>query len=230
MACSFHKFYERWILTSAIIHCIGMTCTLLLGSPIIWTAFIILLFGIYLFKIIEHLPRLPLLYGYANWVSILRLLIIIAAFSLQSFLSDLYLFVAFLSAIILDGVDGFLARKFHHETRQGAILDMEIDALMVFLMASIHIINSRIPFWILLPAGFRYVYAWLLFLCPLNTEKEFLPKIVRATIAVIFFLALLVPFVLNAQITDTIVAVAGILILISFGSSYVFATIYLKSK
>jgi len=223
MDYNFEKFYEKWVLISALIHLLGLTLSLILGSPGIWIALTVILFGTYLVKIIDHLPLLPLIYGYANWVSILRLLLVLTAFSLHQSIEDIYLFTIFAFSIILDGVDGFLARKFHHETPQGAILDMETDALMVLILAYIHISNGQIHPWILLPASFRYLYAWIILFTTNDQKKELVPKIVRATIAVFFFIALLIPFISDSLWMEVIVHTSGALIMLSFASSYYFS-------
>ncbi|MEQ8239104.1 MAG: CDP-alcohol phosphatidyltransferase family protein [Cyclobacteriaceae bacterium] len=223
MDYNFDKFYKKWVLISAIIHLIGLTLSFTLGSPAIWVTLTVILFGIYLIKITYHLPALPLIYGYANWVSILRLLMVLTAFSLHNAINDIYLFSIFTVSIVLDGFDGFLARKFNQETPQGAILDMETDALMVLVLAYIHISNAQIPAWILLPASFRYIYAWIILFTTNDQKKELVPKIVRATIAVIFFSALLLPFISDSLFMEVIVHISGVLIMLSFASSFYFA-------
>lgn len=223
MDYNFDKFYKKWVLFSAIIHLFGLILSFTLGSPVIWVTLTVIIFGIYLIKITYHLPVLPLLYGYANWVSILRLLMVLTAFSLHNTISDIYLFIIFTVSIVMDGVDGFLARKFKHETPQGAILDMETDALMVLVLAYIHISNGQIPAWILLPASFRYLYAWIILFTTNDQKKELVPKIVRATIAVIFFIALLLPFISDSLLMKVTVHISGVLIMLSFTSSFYFS-------
>lgn len=230
MGFNFDKFYERWILISGLIHLTGFIITYLNGSSVIWSLLCVITFGIYLFKIISVLPKLPFIYGYANWISILRLLIIITLLGIFPLLKDLQLFLFFLIAIILDGIDGFVARKLNSVTKQGGILDMEIDALMVLILTCIHVINFKISFWIVLPASFRYIYAWILYVHPLKSKKEMLPKIIRATIAVCFFLALLLPFVVNSLISDIIINISGVLIMLSFASSYLINKIRSRTK
>lgn len=220
---NFDVFYRQWVLLSSITYFIGISLAFSTGNLCFLVVFVSLLFGIYLIKIIYHLPSLPLIYGYANWVSIIRFLCILITFYLHPYLKNNYLLIIFTFSILLDGVDGFLARKFRHETHQGAILDMEIDALLVLLLAYIHISNNRITQWILIPASFRYIYAWILLFQPFNNAKEKVPKFVRATIAVIFFLALLTPFTnMSIKLSHIIVNISGVLIMLSFGVSYYF--------
>lgn len=217
----FDRFFKKWILIASILHFAGFSICYFFGESQIWILFITLLFTWYLVMTAQNIRPLPFIFGYANWVSIFRLICILIGFTLYQTLDDLSLLIIFGFAVLLDGLDGFLARKYNHQTKEGAILDMEIDALLVFILTSIHIENDRVHSWIIIPASLRFMFAWILLLFRRNQPPETLPKIVRATIAVIFFIALLIPFIYNSKTSNLIIDIAGGLIVISFGMSLV---------
>lgn len=161
-----------------------------------------------------------LLLGYANWVTISRLSIVLTLGFAYHYLSDYVLFVGFLIAISLDGIDGYLARKFDQTSKAGEALDMETDAFLVLLISWIHYDSGKVVWWILIPGGLRYYYG-LTFFWLKPTVKEFPDKKMRASIAVIFFLALLMPFILNAEVSLVLLAGASVLIVLSFLASIV---------
>ena len=217
---SFDRFYRSWSLWLAILQVTMLLANLRLNSYTTWALLSWVFFTVYLFYLSRRLPRLPLLLGYANWITYLRFLIILSLVGFQSFLSNIELFFGFLTAIALDGVDGFLARKFNHSSKQGEYLDMETDAFLVFILSTILFKKGISEWWILIPGGMRYYYRISISLF-FNKEKHLLGKKARSTIAVIFFLSLLTAFILPQSISLYLLVVATCLILFSFFSPLV---------
>ena len=151
-------------------------------------------------------------------------MLLILAF-LYPVVADWVLFTGFLIVISLDGVDGFLARRYRTSSEIGETLDLETDAFMVLIMAWIHFDMGNLAWWILIPGGLRYYYE-LVFFWSKNTPDQ-PSKRVRATIAVAFFLAMLTPFVFPFELSNAIVAVASLFIIISFGVSAFYRINYL---
>lgn len=58
-------------------------------------------------------------------------------------------------ALVLDGVDGWVARRTGTASRFGARFDMEVDALLI-LVLSVHVARSAGP-WVLLIGAARYL-------------------------------------------------------------------------
>lgn len=162
----------------------------------------------------------PLYLGYANWVTIARLLIVFILGVTYPYLDDYIVFIGFLLAISMDGLDGYLARRFKQNCKEGEGLDMETDAFLVLIISWIHYDTGKLSWWILIPGGLRYFYG-ITFFWLKQGGVEFPPKKIRATIAVGFFLALLVPFICFDDISSIILAVASFLILCSFTASIV---------
>jgi phosphatidylglycerophosphate synthase len=125
----------------------------------------------------------------------------------------------------MDGLDGTVARRLNQTSRAGEYLDMEIDALFVFIISYLHYHQQKLGVWIIIPGSMRYVYGLLFFwmMEPLVTRPG---KKIRSSIAVLFFISLLFPFFLNEDIYTPLVIFSSILIIISFGISTVNRVIY----
>lgn len=215
----FYKFYNIWVISASVINLLGLAFAVLYGSNIPWVIGSIILFSFYVLRLKSYIQELPLIIGYANWVSLIRLVIIIALFTFYPNLNDTELFVFFLIAICLDGVDGYLARRFSQTSEAGEKFDMEIDAFLVFTLSWIHVDLQNLTWYILIPGGLKYVYEISLFWLP-KKRKEILPKKVRSAIAVSFFLSLLIPFVTEESSFLFITYISGTLIICSFVISF----------
>ena len=119
-------------------------------------------------------------------------------------------------ALILDGVDGKVARRTGTSTPLGARFDMEVDAFLI-LVLSVYVSMAMGP-WVLLIGGMRYVFVaaarvwpWLTAPLPPSTAR----KTVAALQGVLLLVAgaALLPHVVNVGV----VALALGLLLWSFG-------------
>lgn len=211
------SFYNQWTTAMSVL-------TLCAGAISLWqkeTLFLVLTnlatFGLYLAKAKSYLKNYPLKLGYGNWLTVARLVIVLlCGFFLNEWPTSL-LFVLLFFAILLDGLDGFLARRYKHTSEYGARLDMETDAFLVWLLGVHHVSNGALPTWIIVPAAMRYIFGLLSLL--LAPAKELTSHRFRASIAVVFFLSLLSPFILKEAWYTPVVNVSGGLILCSFGLS-----------
>ena len=100
--------------------------------------------------------------GWANRVTLLRgALIAVVAAGLWVPLSPLghwqWLGVA-LVALLLDGVDGWVARRTHSQTAFGARFDMELDALLIMLLCLGLLLKTPVGPWVLLIGAMRYAF------------------------------------------------------------------------
>lgn len=215
----FDSFYKVWAPTFAGANVLGVYLTLWLKIDLFWVSLVVGFFLLFVYRLPHFLPRFPISIGYANAVTILRLSLVLGGFTFHSLLDNWELLGLFLLAICLDGVDGYLARKFGHESAAGAKLDMETDAFMVLALSWIHFTEERLGWYILIPGGLKYIFEIMLF-WKLNRRKEVLSQKVRATIAVSFFLTLLIPFVTSNQLFIGMVYLSGLAIVISFLISF----------
>ncbi|MFC8223999.1 CDP-alcohol phosphatidyltransferase family protein [Streptomyces sp. NPDC057362] len=167
-----------------------------------------------------HRSRLPS-FGPANRVTLGRATLVggVTALVADSFRSapPVSLLVGLTAvALILDGVDGRVARRTGTSTPLGARFDMEVDAFLI-LVLSVYVAMDLGP-WVLLIGGMRYVFVaaarvwpWLTAPLPPSTAR----KTVAALQGVLLLLAGadLLPRLANAGV----VAVALGLLVWSFG-------------
>jgi phosphatidylglycerophosphate synthase len=157
--------------------------------------------------------------GYANWVTAFRLsLALLLAFSF-SYLSPWQIAAAATAVISLDGLDGYLARKFNTQSLFGSYFDMETDAFYVALMSSILYHQEYVGYWILLPGFLRYFYVLFVRAIGFHTRTEKRLKFTQY-IAVAFFIALILPFVFPYGIYFPVLAAVSCAILVSFAYSF----------
>lgn len=214
MGYNYNQFYRKWSFFHSLTNIVGLLIIVLgIGNMNIWLIGVCITFTIYIWHIPEFTKKASSFLSYANWVTIFRLVIILAlSFSFEKY-DDIFLFIGFLIAILLDGVDGYLARKYNQSSPVGENIDMETDAFMVLLLSYIHYSNGYISWWILIPGGLRYYSE--IFVIKLRRGKD-IPKKVRSTIAVIFFISLLSPFVLPKGISQFFLVMSSLAICLSF--------------
>ncbi|WP_128375705.1 CDP-alcohol phosphatidyltransferase family protein [Streptomyces cavernae] len=127
----------------------------------------------------------PRTFGPANRVTLGRSILVggVTALVADSFESapPVTLFVSLTAvALILDGVDGKVARKTGTSTALGARFDMEVDAFLI-LVLSVYVAMSMGP-WVLLIGAMRYVFVAVARVQPwLNGELP--PSMARKTVA-----------------------------------------------
>ncbi|WP_456269905.1 CDP-alcohol phosphatidyltransferase family protein [Kushneria sp. AK178] len=106
--------------------------------------------------------------GWANRVTLGRAVLIVlltAMIPLPTFINEhhLLVFAMALAALALDGVDGFVARRTHTESRFGARLDMELDAFFILMLCLMLVIQAKAGVWIMAIGAMRYGFvagAW----------------------------------------------------------------------
>jgi phosphatidylglycerophosphate synthase len=121
------------------------------------------------------------------------------------------------TVILLDGGDGWLARRTHMSSAFGARFDMEVDAALVAVLAVLAWRLNKVGIWVLLSGAMRYLFAAAAALIPLLRRP--LPPSYRAkTIAVIQMLALVVAVepASPVALADTVAATALFLLTLSF--------------
>lgn len=159
-------------------------------------------------------------FGYANWVTSLRLVLLLL---LGFFIFQIPAWVSLalgIVVLILDGLDGYLARKFDDTTDFGAYLDMETDTFFVCLFCTYYYLNEQLGGWVLAVGYMRYIYVGLILLFKLQGRKEKSTRFAK-TIAVILFSALLMPLVLPSFLYQPAMIIATVLVLYSFGLSFI---------
>ncbi len=221
----FERFYKIWSFVNCLINLAGLVSVYISDLILFWVAGAFLSFLIYTRQLPTFLSGFPLLIGYANWISLFRLVIISLAMIYWDKMSDIILFGLFVGVIILDGVDGYISRRFNQISKQGEYLDMEIDALFVFLLSYMHFSHEKLPAWILIPGGLRYVYG-ILFTWAKQPSMIRPGKKFRSTVAVLFFISLLMPLITSKLIYMPVILISSSLIVLSFTISAFYLLVY----
>lgn len=121
------------------------------------------------------------------------------------------------AALILDGVDGALARRDGTASRFGAWLDQEVDAMLIACLSILVWRTGVVGPWILLAGGLRYGFLLLLavaprFRAPLPFSQR---RRVCCVLQIAALLACLVPF-LPLPLKSLVAAVSVTALVASF--------------
>ncbi|MDH4439283.1 MAG: CDP-alcohol phosphatidyltransferase family protein [Rhizobium sp.] len=175
---------------------------------------------------IAALPEHPFdRFGYANLVTAFRAALVSlmgAAFLCFEALSNddavlLGLVGIVIFSLALDGVDGYLARRYRQESAFGARFDMEVDALMILILSFAAALLDKAGVWVVLIGLMRYGFiaaGWV----DARLEGELFPSFRRKLVCVVQISALcllLVPSVVP-PVSTTIAFLALLLLVYSF--------------
>lgn len=194
----------------------GLSTGFVIQTVSTFTVIGILLF----FGLSRHLPQRR--FGAANSVTLLRAGLIALLAGLigytQGDLAKSWIpsFVA-LIALLLDGLDGWLARRENSASPFGARFDMEIDALFILVLGILVFQTGKVHAWVLLLGAMRYVFASTGFILPW-LRKPLPAKKWRQTVCVIqasVLIACLAPSV-DSGFASGLTVIALVLLSISF--------------
>jgi phosphatidylglycerophosphate synthase len=104
--------------------------------------------------------------GLANGVTAVRLALALALALLGRGGRGEVLAAVVITVLLLDGLDGWLARRRGTASAFGAHFDMETDALLVLVVGLVLWQRGPLGAWILLPGMLRYLYVLCLALVP----------------------------------------------------------------
>jgi phosphatidylglycerophosphate synthase len=161
-------------------------------------------------------------FGAANAVTLVRAVLVVlllATFGVAATSTVAWLLVALSTiAAALDGVDGALARGRGERSAFGARFDMEVDALLILVLATLVWQHGKADVWILaaglLRYGFvaaSYVSPWLGAALPPSRRRQAV-----CVVQIVTLIGALVPFI--ASPWSDLLALAGLVALIwSFG-------------
>ena len=166
-------------------------------------------------------------FGAANVITLIRLIItsisaglaVEVLFRHRSLTSALmwFFFAVATLGLVLDAVDGRLARRQGLESPFGSRFDMEVDALQILLLAIVACAMGKAGAWVLMSGALRYIYVAAGALWPkLNAPLK--PSWRRKTIAAIQSTAvtvLLAP-IITPPVSTAIAATALVLLIYSF--------------
>jgi len=206
-------FHSILILGSSIVFVFTKNIFFIIGSAALSFA------AFFIWNIVQQ-KRSTFLVEAANLVSSTRLLtlLILPFFILQ--LSDHWIGGIALLVLILDGLDGYLARKYKTTSLFGSYLDMETDAFFVLVLTSILFFQEKFGLWILALGWLRYVYfITISFFKPVEKKED--RDYFAQVIAVVFMGSLVACFFLPESFYVPAVVLSSGLLLFSFGKSFV---------
>jgi len=176
-------------------------------------------FFAYIFINIKNIKLLKPFGGYANWITFFRLLLLIYVTTRFQTMGFTIIVAIFVLNIVLDIVDGIVARYFKTESIFGLYFDMELDAFYVCLASIILYTENLTGSWVIWIGVLRYLYTFLMVLININIKSE--PKQKFASlVAGMLFWCLLIPF-LSIKF-NFILMLASALVVVSFVKSFVY--------
>jgi phosphatidylglycerophosphate synthase len=194
---------------------------ILCGVYLIHPAIMLFIFGpflsisvlwIYAWSEISHLKPAG---GWPNLVTLFRFLLLLAAtFLLIPFATGVFVLLISI-VILLDGLDGFLARKLQQRSDFGALFDMEIEAVFVCIVSCLLLEKGILNAWILIPAFIKYFYYVFTDITGINRLPETRTRF-GAAIAVFMFIGLILAWLLPENIRYIPPLIATIFICSSF--------------
>jgi len=157
--------------------------------------------------------------GYANLVTTIRLLLILYVLYQWTNLAANQIFILFGINILLDVIDGKLARALNEQSEFGLFYDMETDALFVLTACMYLFLEVNVGWWILIPGLLRYIYKLMITAYSKPDFEESKQKY-AAVIAGIYFIILLVSVVWSHPLQYWILIFGSFLIILSFAKSF----------
>ncbi len=135
--------------------------------------------------------------GPANRVTMIRTVATLSLAGLVTYADGLgvdgrWWVVAIGTAImLLDGVDGWVARRTRTSSNFGALFDMETDAFLMLVLSTLVWAEGRAGVWVLMIGAMRYLFVAAGFVLP-ALRGELFPSFRRKLVCVIQGIALLV--------------------------------------
>lgn len=211
---------ERWYKAHAILMIVATV--LFLGTHNLWwlPAISLVSFLFFIGSNYTNWSQINWFGGYPNLATGFRFLLFIGLLFFQQELS--FFQIAMIATIVIsfDGVDGYLARKYNQSSYFGSYFDRETDAFFVLAMTCLIVHHELAGYWVLTAGLLRYLYVVSLFFFKPAGKKE--SKSNRGKIiAVILMISLIACFLVNEKIFLPGLVVSTVLVLYSFGLSFI---------
>lgn len=134
-------------------------------------------------------------FGSANLVTTVRLVMTLGLLLAHQHFTNVVVAVSTVAILVLDGLDGWLARRFGRASDFGARYDVEVDALFVMALSGLLLARGVAGPWVLAAGLWRYVEVLGRFVFPGLAEapRTFFARVCYVVVLSAFVLALLVP-------------------------------------
>ena len=200
-------------------HCYGMVLMtivfFLVPSALLFAGVALISFTLLWISHWKDIRQLRPAGGYPNYITLIRSIGLLFVTAFASGISNSILAIILLILVVLDGVDGYLARRLNQRTEFGGLFDMETDALFVCIVSCLLLEKGLLGSWILVPAFIKYYYTVFTDLTGLNKGPE-KRSLFGASVAVTMFLALILAFILPEKPRLIVALTGSTLICISF--------------
>ena len=153
--------------------------------------------------------------GLANQITLLRGSLIALLFGLIADYPAPWLVVITASIVLmLDGLDGWIARRFHIANNFGARFDMETDALLLLVLSGLVWQYEQAGPWVLLAGLIRYIFIIFSYFLPFLGQP--LPPRRRRQAAFVFQVIALIVCIspIFVQPLSSVIALAGLIVLV----------------
>ncbi|MEM8486997.1 MAG: CDP-alcohol phosphatidyltransferase family protein [Bacteroidota bacterium] len=155
-------------------------------------------------------------FGRANAITLARL---IAGLSLcflgSTSASGLLVFILALGVLIVDGLDGWMARRHNEASEFGEYFDKETDAFFLLILCFVAYFQEKAGLWIILPGLLRYLFVLVLVAMKPEVDKEYRSRMARV-IYVTMIIALLSVFITPAWFYSPLLVVGVTGLFLSF--------------
>ena len=159
-------------------------------------------------------------FGPANAVTVGRLFLLLLLATFAHRLSSSVLAAGFLLALLLDVLDGYVARQGGHASAFGASFDVEVDAVFVLFVGYLLWLRAGLGFWALGAGLLRYIYVLTLVLVPPSGTDRVRSRLGRAAFVVTASCLLLALAVGGGSVGSVLAAVGTVVACLSFGRSF----------
>lgn len=184
-----------------------------------YVGLVILTFGVFIYRHRASWLIFGQWGGPANGLTALRALLLLGVLLSGSVLPPYVTLILGIIILVLDGLDGYYARKYQTVSAFGDMFDKEVDALYVLSLGVLIVDQGLAGSWIVLPGLLRYGYVVLLSLLdrkPSPTGKSFR----RQFVGMWLMGTLLAPFVLPSIIYLPGLIFATTVVILSFAVDF----------
>jgi phosphatidylglycerophosphate synthase len=161
-------------------------------------------------------------FGLANAVTSLRLALVLCLTAPPAWLSSRASVALTVGILVLDSVDGWLARSRGDASTFGGHFDMETDALLVLVVTLRLWVVEGYGAWVLTAGLLRYGYVLVLWLAP-GTGREAPRSLLGRSAFVILMLGLIGGLLTPGSYGSLCVALGTLVVSSSFARSYYFS-------
>ena len=158
--------------------------------------------------------------GYANRLTALRLALLLTAAAFMSELPDGWLWLLLAGNVVVDVVDGRVARRTQQASPLGAVLDREVDAVFVLVAYLYFFVVVGLPAWVLIPGLLPYAYRLSMLTRPSRPAPEHRERL-APFLAGANFVVLLIAVGAPADLQLRVVLLSAALVGVSFTVSFV---------